>query len=103
MEYACDDFGRGQPELVEKIAERYVEKWKANNELKVKAVQERLKNCKNKEERDLVRKERRERIEKRRRDRIDEAFAEEIDDLMARISGEKARRKEVDSLSEHVL
>jgi hypothetical protein len=103
MEYACDDFVRGQPELVEKIAERYVEKEKANHEVKVKAVQERLKNCKNKEERDLVRKERRESIEKRRKHIIDEAFAAEIDNLMARISSEKERRKEMDSLSVQVL
>ncbi|KAL0754207.1 hypothetical protein Bca101_091875 [Brassica carinata] len=57
LEFVCDDFVKGHPELLEKISDRYVAKLRAFHEKRYKPFEDRLKNAKTKEEWDLAVKE----------------------------------------------
>ncbi|VVA94310.1 unnamed protein product [Arabis nemorensis] len=72
LEFASNDFVRGQPELLEKIYDRYMEKTR--------------------EEWDLVTKENMESIERDDRERTDKALAVELKDLMKLIVKERESR-----------
>lgn len=60
MEFVCDDFVKGHPELLEKIGDRYMAKLRAFHEKRYKPFEDRLKNAKTKEEWDLAVKEQKE-------------------------------------------
>ncbi|KAF3498460.1 hypothetical protein DY000_02054144 [Brassica cretica] len=60
LEFVCDDFVKGHPELLEKISDRYVAKLRAFHEKRYKPFEDRLKNAKTKEEWDLAVKEQKE-------------------------------------------
>lgn len=69
MEFACDDFVRGKPELLDKIVERFVANIKAYHDMKYGELDKRLKNATTKEEYDLAIKEHREKCERESRER----------------------------------
>ncbi|KAF2589265.1 hypothetical protein F2Q70_00039571 [Brassica cretica] len=60
LEFVCDDFVKGHPELLEKIGDRYVAKLRAFHEKRYKPFEDWLKNAKTKEEWDLAVKEHKE-------------------------------------------
>ncbi|CAN6899371.1 hypothetical protein HID58_080446 [Brassica napus] len=60
LEFVCDDFVKGHPELLEKIGDRYMAKLRAFHEKRYKPFEDRLKNAKTKEEWDLAVKEQKE-------------------------------------------
>lgn len=62
--FACNDFVRGKPELLDKICERHLAQLQAFHDKNYKPLEDRLKSCKNREEVELARKEQREMVKK---------------------------------------
>ncbi|VVB12412.1 unnamed protein product [Arabis nemorensis] len=71
--FDCDGFVRGKPELLDKICERHLARLQASLDKEYKPLEDRLKNCKTKEEVELARKEHRERLNNERMEQL-EAF-----------------------------
>ncbi|KAF8098208.1 hypothetical protein N665_0271s0025 [Sinapis alba] len=69
LEFLCNDFEKGRPELLDKIGDRYVAESKAFYEKWYKPFQDRLKNAKTREEWDLVVKEQKEFFENESKER----------------------------------
>lgn len=69
MEFACDDFVKGKPELLDKIGERYAAQVQAYHDKRYKPLEDRLKNCKTREEVELALKEQKEIFEKESKER----------------------------------
>ncbi|CAL9225798.1 unnamed protein product [Arabidopsis halleri] len=69
LEFACDDFVRGKPELLDKIAQRYLARLKAYHDSKYGELDKRLKSATTREEYELAIKEHREKWERESRDR----------------------------------
>ncbi|CAH2078602.1 unnamed protein product [Thlaspi arvense] len=92
-EFKSPNFVRGEPELLEKILERHVERKKAFRDVHVQPVLDRLKSCENQEEKDLRFREHMEELERKRKEQIDKDFAAEIDGLMAAIARERETRE----------
>ncbi|VVB12742.1 unnamed protein product [Arabis nemorensis] len=85
LEFACDDFVRGKPELLDKIGERYAALLQPFIDRNARLA-ERLKNCKNNEERELVIKEWTEMLHKELRENL------EASQLAAAIERLRAKR-----------
>lgn len=93
MEFACNDFVRGKPELLEKFAEDFVARTQALHD-KHKRIGDRLKNCKNKEERELVIKESKEMLKKE--------FRERVEAVKLAMAIERPRAKRLEDQMQHV-
>ncbi|EOA18795.1 hypothetical protein CARUB_v10007409mg [Capsella rubella] len=87
LEYARDDFVKGRPELLEKIAQSFYDK----REKKMKPLRDALRNCK-KDEDLKVTKEWLASQERERRDQVDKDLLKNADLLLLSISREKERR-----------
>lgn len=84
MEFACDGFVRGKPDLLDKIVEHYVARMQPFVDRRARLA-ERLKNCKNNEEKELVIKESTERHRKELRENVEAAkLATAIERLRAK-------------------
>lgn len=93
VEYACDDFVRGKPELLENISKRYKEKHNGSvHSKRIASLTARLKNSKTNEEKDLAVKEYLEQGEKERRPIMDRYLSQELDGIVKSIESERERR-----------
>ncbi|CAL9226058.1 unnamed protein product [Arabidopsis halleri] len=101
LEFACDDFVKDQPELLEKIGQRYKEMLYQNHGKRVETLVNRLKSCKTEKEGVLVSIEYFKKGEMKMRAKMDQFLAKEVERFMKTVAYERKIRGGED-LPKHV-
>ncbi|EOA18750.1 hypothetical protein CARUB_v10007333mg [Capsella rubella] len=100
LEYACDDFVKGQPELLDKIGQRYKDLQYENFGKHSEARLKRLRSCKTEKERESLTKENLKGYEVEMRAKMDQLLSKDVERLMQTVAYEREWRRK--ALPEHL-